>query len=574
MTPPFILVAALLAPLFSQALIQEKPVTSARWARELDALSSGDVAAIAEAHRAFAADPEAARAALEEKFRDLARRPSAGTLRVLIEIMRSFRALGPGAAPAIPFLASSPFLLDEEKMTAWREEGTGEAVALRNELWEEMRLAIGATGRLGLERLVKGATAEESTGGGVPYASILYTILPNGAESIAAVAELAFSGDDSRRNFGRHLARYAEDDLGPQLSARLESEDPRDRARVLALASDNLPHSASFLCGLLASADDVLRRGALTALIRCANPYQLDPKSAEYRGYMEWHGNRHPTPERPFRILESLRSKNVVGPVARSLAHKDEATRVLAAFLLMRVARPGAPVPAELLDAANDESLAVQYWAREAVRRLEALDDRWLRALRALPPAPKWPAIEHFAERERAAVAALRSDVGAFAALAPAETCEEAICRLEALTSEVRDAWPEDEVRLRVLETIRHRDMERVVAEVDEGFFGQGIGYDGLGRFGLAALPEFEADYLQDPRFSVGAPVFEDRHATVLSLGRDAFPLIAQALFHWREEPRETHSKRALEALDTKDAALARAILDEAEAWAAREKDL
>ena len=203
--------------------VQDEGASIDRWTRELDALRSGDESAIVEAHRAFAAAPEAARVVLEETFRELAQRPSELTLPVLARILRSFRALGPDAAPAISFLASSPFLLDEQKMKAWREEGTGQAVALRNALWEEMRLAIGATGRLGLGRLVDGASADERTEGGVPYSSILHTILPNGTESMATVAELAFSEDETLRGYGRHLARYAEDDLGPHLSVKLEA---------------------------------------------------------------------------------------------------------------------------------------------------------------------------------------------------------------------------------------------------------------------------------------------------------------------------------------------------------------
>ncbi len=561
------LVLPLLVPLFVPfALAQEPEVTPIDLTAEIQALGADDPTQVATACQALVAQAELAIPMLQEKYKSLAQEPSAKTFPHMLEIMHTLGAMGPKATPAIAFMADCTSFLNMEVMEKWREDKTGDSVRAFNSLWDSMRVSIGATGEPGLRMIMEKTKAKERTENGVPFGAIMNTILPNGTDSMRAIATFAFSEEDFERNAAVHFARYAADDLGVHLKEKLESDQEKETDRCLMLMHCNIPHSLPTLCGLLQSPKESLRRGALNAMLSLANGHLLDPKSGEYRSYEDLHGHLHPTRTRPFEAVEGLRDQQTTDAVAQALKSEDEVTRILAAFLLCRVAQPGAKVSEPLLAAAKDPSPAVKYWAIEAIQRREAVDARWIAAMNKLSTDHRWEGIEGFSERKQAAKEALLADAESFAALERAEDCAEAIVRLEALVEVVHGDWPVKGGYLGTLESIRHRDMWWIAEELDNGGFGQGMGHDGMRRFGAAAYPEFEADYLKEPRFSVGGVTYSERAEFVKSLGKTAIPLATQALFHWREEARNDFSKAGLKDIGA-DAAVAVTILQQAEAW-------
>ena len=486
---------------------------------------------------------------LEGVFRELAQEPNPETMAKLLKIMGVLQAMGPEAVHSIEFMADSTSKLNKEKLESWREDGTGEAVEAYNALWDAMRLAIGATGRPGFEMLMAGADKGKRTQSGVPYGSILGTILPNGKDSMEAIAEFAFSEEKKLRDTGMRLCWYAADDLGPFLLERFKQGSQEDRLRCVGLMQLNLPYSKIGLSSLFVHEDPQVRTLALAAACDSANPYLLDPKTGEYRSYRNWHGHLYPTPEKPFEALRALRNPIVTVALSRALSHGDEETRSLAAFLTCQIADRDTALPENIELARKDESKPVAFWAEEAWKRSQEIDTRWLEALSQVEAGLDWADIEDFSALKASALEAIQKDPAAYAQIEREPVPQAAIVRMEALLEFLQDSEWNQEDLLPHLEAIRHQGMWAIVEDLDNCAFNTGLAHDALRRFGKAAYPEFEADYLKEPRFSVGHASWSERHEYFKQMGPATLPLAAQTFFHWREEVPEEFSQSALKDL-------------------------
>ena len=473
---------------------------------------------------------------METRFTELAASANRESFPQLIAIMRTFRSMGPGAAGSLPFLTTALERIGGPEWDEWKATDREATVASRNAFWDEMTRAIGSTGREGLSKLMDGARSGETTDRGVPLEHILWCIFPNGDDSLRTVVDFAFDPDPFTSRWGRNLVSHAEDGVGEVLERRLEDESSEVRRRAMRLLGLTLPYGVPAVSRALSHPDLELRRLAVLVLAANSNTHLLDPDETEYRHYVEWHGRLHEDETRPFLTLEALASVETQGSLLGALADPDEELRAMAAFTLYRVGAGDLASSTALEQAALDRSPAVSFWARRALDRRASPPTRWLEALSSLPHSA-----DVGAGRAEQLAAAFLSDAESLAST-PEEgdvvserfeaVVQLARTRLTTLVEEQAGAV------LQLMERERARHCATLFRRQREEY-GSGVATDELRRIGAAALPELIAAYMQEPRFPVGPPTYEDYDTIIEPLGKAALPLQGEALFHWRPEARE-----------------------------------
>lgn len=514
-------------------------------------LASPDASLARAARLTLAEFATLSRGPLEARFTAIAPRVDRESFPHLIEIMATFRAMGPDATDSLSFLTAASGLVGGSAWDEWKQTDRSSSSKSWNELWSEMIHAIGATGRAGLEELLAGARAEATTEQGVPYEHILWCIVPEGEDSLRTIVELAVDIDLFRARWGRSLVEHAGGPVGDLLSEKLATARGAEARKLVDLARRAMPRATSALIAALAHQEVDVRRAAIAGIASWGNEHLLDPSEPEYRNYVEWHGRLYEDPQKPFETLEEIRGEPLQSSVVRSLADPDAEVRAMSAFVLYRVAVLAPGTRTALERAVEDGDEATSFWAGEA---LLLQDDPPVRALQALAELP--PRIDVDAEERDRLADLLWVAPAKFLASAPADAPDDAknVLRLEAVAQVARtqltvlleglrseDSAVAGEARVRVgaMEAERVRRCLELCRLQDQEIFGQGPASDELRHLGAAAQPELIAEYMQEPRFSVGPSSYADIAEVLGPMGEAAIPLYGEALLHWREGGRE-----------------------------------
>ncbi|MEZ5977372.1 MAG: hypothetical protein R3F34_04045 [Planctomycetota bacterium] len=542
------------------------PATPRDVERWIEELVGTDDARAERARARLVEHADAARPALESRYAELVRAEDRDDVPSLVAILATFRAMGPRASESLEFLAGSVEDVHPAVWSAWGEVDPDASHEAWEALWDEMVHALGGSGRKGLERMLAWAREGRTTKHGVEWESVLYTILPEGGESFDVVAEWAVADDEQLLDIGWMLAAHGSKGVADRLAARLDDADDRTRRAAARALGEVLPDGVDALCGALESADVEVRRLAIAGFAANSNVHQLDPSDFQHIGFDTWHGGTGHPRSRPFRILSTLVEPRAQAALGRALADPDEEVATVAAFVLARLSplvkgKEDGAIEA-LRRVRADAPEGVRHWALEALARRAEFDPRWIAALAEVELVETQP-------RPRVArlVEQLITDPEGFVRARPERAPRSR--RAPALVGDEKRIDDEARELLRDrIDAVVHVARERVVALLSraastedgtarsarvvlEAMESERAAYAGALRFhlgenwwpddvcaevrrlGVAVLPEVTAAYMQQPRFPIGWPTFDDFQDLLEPLGSRATDLWAEALWHW-----------------------------------------